>query len=111
MFFHSKIVGPKIIALHIKCCKGLIAYHKSNGIIATKIHVDMEHGVLLKKYVEEVNNCPRPSLKHELIVKCLHVTPTTISRFFFSTSKFLKDHKTSKSKNLVRGGKLGNNYA
>jgi hypothetical protein len=28
-----------------------------------KKHVDTKHGALLKRYVEKVNNCPRPSFQ------------------------------------------------
>jgi hypothetical protein len=53
-----------------------------------KKHVDMEHGALLKRYVEELNNHPKTSLEHELATKCPHVNPTVISRFFSFTNQF-----------------------
>jgi hypothetical protein len=49
-----KLLVLKFLIVHIRCYKGLIAYHKSNGIIARKKHVDTKHGALLKRYVEEI---------------------------------------------------------
>ncbi len=46
--YHHQIVGPKILALHISTQKGLIAYHKSNGITTMKKHIEVEHNKLLK---------------------------------------------------------------
>lgn len=57
-------------------------------ITTMKKHVDMEHGALLKRYVEELNNHPKTSLEHELATKCPHVNPTVISRFFSFTNQF-----------------------
>jgi len=79
---HNETIGLEVLVVHIRC-KGLIAYHKSNGIIAMKKHVDIEHGALLKRYVEEVNNYFKPSLQHELAIKHPHFTPIAIFRFFF----------------------------
>jgi hypothetical protein len=59
-----------------------------------KKHVDMEHGALLKRYVEKVNNHPKPSLVHEPTTKCSHVNPTVISRIFSFTNQLKKDHET-----------------
>jgi hypothetical protein len=59
-----------------------------------KKHVDSEHGALLKRYVEEVNNCFKPSFQHELAIKRLHVTPIAIFRFFSSINQFTKYHET-----------------
>lgn len=41
---HNHTCGPKIQTLCTKCCKGLITtYHKTNGIIPMKEHVEVEH--------------------------------------------------------------------
>jgi hypothetical protein len=45
--------------------------------------VDIKHGALLMRYVEEVNICFRPSLEHESPAKCLHVTTIVILDFSF----------------------------
>ncbi len=50
---HYQIVGLEILALCTKNQKGLIAYHKSNGITVMKIHIEVEHNNLLKRHVEE----------------------------------------------------------
>jgi len=46
--YHHQIVGPKILALHIRTQKVLIAYHKSNGITIMKKHIEVEHNNFLK---------------------------------------------------------------
>jgi hypothetical protein len=51
-----------------------------------KKHVDMKHGALLKRYVEEVNNCPRPSFECEPTTKRFHVTTIAIFGYFSSTN-------------------------
>jgi len=48
----SIICHNETLVVHIRCREGLIVYHKSNGIIGMKKHVDIEHGALLKRYVE-----------------------------------------------------------
>jgi hypothetical protein len=58
---HNETIGLEVLVVHIRCCKGFIAYHKSNGIIAMKKHVDIEHGALLKRYVKKINNYFKPS--------------------------------------------------
>jgi hypothetical protein len=59
-----------------------------------KKHSDTKHGALLKRYVEKVNICLRPSLEYESTIKCLHVNPTTIFGFFFFTNQFTKSNET-----------------
>jgi hypothetical protein len=53
---HSDIVPPKILAMCIRCMKNLIAYHKFNGIITMKKHVESHHFSLLKKLLEDGAN-------------------------------------------------------
>lgn len=65
IIYHNKIVVLEILALHTRCWKWLLAYVKSNGIIAMKKHVELEHNALFKRYVEKVNNYPRTSFVHE----------------------------------------------
>jgi hypothetical protein len=56
IIYHNDITPPKILAMRIRCRKGLIAYHKFNGITTTKKHVDFDHFILLKKLLEDVAN-------------------------------------------------------
>jgi hypothetical protein len=50
---HHQTSGPKILTLCTINKNGLIASHKSNGINVMKIHIEVEHNNLLKRYVEE----------------------------------------------------------
>jgi hypothetical protein len=52
---HHDFIGPKILAMCIKCKKGLITYHKSIGITTTQKHVETNHFALLKKLIEDLN--------------------------------------------------------
>jgi hypothetical protein len=49
-------------------------------------NVDTKHGALLKRYVEEVNNHPRPSFECEPTTKHFHVTPIAIFGSFSFTN-------------------------
>jgi hypothetical protein len=40
---HRQIASPEILALCTRCCKGLIAYNKCNGILAMTKHVEQDH--------------------------------------------------------------------
>jgi len=46
IIYYSDIAPSKILAMHIRCKKGLIAYHKSNDITTMKKHVDFDHFIL-----------------------------------------------------------------
>ncbi len=39
-----------MLAMHTKCRKGLIAYHKSNGITMMNKHFKYDHFALLKMF-------------------------------------------------------------
>lgn len=43
--------------------KGLIEYHKTNGITSMKKHVEVEHKVLFNIYVECVHSCVKGLLE------------------------------------------------
>jgi hypothetical protein len=74
----------EIFALHTKLRKGLIAYHKSNGIKTMKKHGKLEHNTLIKKICPKKNYVPTTiSLSCELAKKRAHVIPSAISSFFF----------------------------
>ncbi len=83
------------LTLHVQCSvlqKGLIAYHKSNGITTMKKHIKSNHFGLLKQFLEqETNLAPRSSLDHEPNKKAPHVSPFVIYNFSSTTNKFKKD--------------------
>jgi hypothetical protein len=89
---HNEITLPKILAMCTRCRKGPIAYHKFNGIIAMKKHVESNHSTLLQKMLENPTNLTtRFPLACEPSKKKAHVSPYVISGFFSSTYKFKKD--------------------
>jgi len=89
---HNETTLPKILAMCIRCRKSHIAYHKSNGIIVMKSHVESDHSTLLQKMLEDPTNlAPRSPLDYEPSKKRVHVSSFIISGFFSSTSKFKKD--------------------
>jgi len=47
IIYHSGTASPEVLAMCTKCKNCLIAYHKSNGIMTMKKHVEYDH-VLLK---------------------------------------------------------------
>jgi hypothetical protein len=80
----NDIVPLEILAMHTICRKGLIAYHKFNGIITMKKHVNSNHFILLKKLLEDATNiASRSPLNCEPIKKRACVCPIAISSFFF----------------------------
>jgi hypothetical protein len=81
---HNETTLPKILAICTRCKKGLIAYHKSNGIIAMKKHVESDQFTLLQKLLEDPTNLtPRFPLDCESSKKRAHVSPFAIFGFFF----------------------------
>ncbi len=50
---HYQLVGLKILTIRTRSQKGLIGYHKCNGISVMNIHIEVEHNNKLKRYVEE----------------------------------------------------------
>ncbi len=91
---HNNVVGLEILALRTKLQKGLSAYHKSNGIIAMKNHVELEHNTLIKKFHQKQFDVATISLFCELPNMQVHVTPNAISSFFSFTNQFKKDNET-----------------
>jgi hypothetical protein len=62
--------------------KGLVFYFKSNGIIALRKHtMDVDHGLIVKYFEEEVNNVIKSSMKKNLQKKNLVVNRNVISNF------------------------------
>jgi hypothetical protein len=89
--------GLEILDLHTRCHEGLFAYHKTNGIIAMKEHVDVEHKSLFAKYMEHATSSFRYPLHWEQDSKRPHVTPNAISIYFFVVLTHLQ--KTMAQKN------------
>jgi hypothetical protein len=86
---HNDVIGLEILAMHTKCRKRLIAYHKFNGIIAMTKHVESNNFALLKQMVKDPNIAStkvpfdwEPNKKRQVF---LHLQ---FLNFFFSTSKF-----------------------
>jgi len=83
---HNNVIGPKILALHTRLRKGLITYHKSNGIKIMKKHVKLEHNTLIKKFhKKKFDVATIISLSCEPTKKEAHVIPSGISSFFLQT--------------------------
>ncbi len=77
------------LAMHARCRKGLIAYHKSNGITSIVKHVEFDHFDLLKKLLEDGTKfAPRFPLDCGPSKKRTHVFPIVIFGFSYTTSKF-----------------------
>ncbi len=88
-------IGHKTLAMHTKCRKRLIAYHKINGIITMKKHVDVDHFAFMRKLVEYLTIVlAKVPLDQQANKKKTHVSPSIIFGFFFIESKFRKDDPT-----------------
>jgi hypothetical protein len=90
---HNDTTPLKILALQSKCRKGFITYHKLNGIIVVKKHVDFDHFALLNKLLKDVDNTQDLTLIVILVKK-----GTCMSNYNFSissiASKFKNDDAT-----------------
>jgi hypothetical protein len=93
---HNHMSSLEILALCIRCCKGLIAYHKVNGIIAVKEHVEFLHKTLLTKYLEHVTNQFWSTHYWEPNSKKSHIT-LIIVFYFYAITTFTKKHFTQKA--------------
>jgi len=73
-----------MLAMHTKCRKGLITYHKSNGIMMMNKHIEYDHFALLKMFLEDhvVIKAPRSPLDCEPNKKRAIVSPSNIFGFF-----------------------------
>jgi hypothetical protein len=49
-------------------------YHKSNGIITMKKHVELEHNTIIKKFLKKKTNVVVVPFSHELAKKWAHDT-------------------------------------
>jgi hypothetical protein len=52
---HNDYDGFKILTMHTKFRKGLIACHKTNGITTMKKRVEVDHFALVKKLANDPN--------------------------------------------------------
>ncbi len=86
---------PKVLAMRIKCRKGLISYHKFNGIMAMKKHVEFCHDALLKIFLkDEAFEVPKSPLYCEPSKKRANVSPSNIFGFLLIalSSKKMTQH-------------------
>ncbi len=91
----NDIVPLEILAMPTICRKGLIAYHKFNGITTMKKHVNFNHFILLKTLLEDATNiASRSPFNCEPIKKRACVRPIIISSFFSIVDKFKRDDAT-----------------
>jgi hypothetical protein len=90
---HNITTLPKMLAMHTKCRKCLIVYHKFNGIMTMKKHVEYDHFALLKMFFEShvVIEAPRSPLDCEPNKKRAIDFPSNIFGFFSTNFKFKKD--------------------
>jgi hypothetical protein len=54
IFYHVDFVDLEILAMHTRCRKGLITYHKTNDITTMKKHVDANHFALMRKLAKDL---------------------------------------------------------
>jgi hypothetical protein len=50
---YNNVINMYILALRIKCCKGLIVYHKVNGLTTMKNDIDVKHKAIYVKHSKE----------------------------------------------------------
>jgi hypothetical protein len=81
-----------MLAMHTKCRKGLNTYHKFNGIMTMKKHVEYDHFALLKMFLEDhvVIEALRSTLDCEPNKKRAIVFPSNIFGFFSTNFKYKK---------------------
>jgi hypothetical protein len=91
---HSDYIDFEIVTMRTRCKKGLIAYHKSNEIIAMKKHVEEDHFAFMKRLVEDFSYIAKAPIDQNASKKRAHVSPFEISRVFFISSKLKKDDPT-----------------
>ncbi len=94
IIFHNHMCGLKIIALHMRCCKGLITYFKITCIVILKKHLAIKHKTLLAKYLKHVGNQLRSTHDREPTSKRFHITPIALCGFFVTINPLTKDHFT-----------------
>jgi hypothetical protein len=81
MLCYKKLVGYAILEPRTKLRKPFVSYFKSNGIITLKRHMDVDHGIIVKKIKEKMNNMKSP-LERQPVKKRSIMTTSAISNFF-----------------------------
>jgi hypothetical protein len=66
-------------------------YYKTNGILALKKHVDVEHGLFTKKLDEKVNSLVKTQVERQPTKKRHNVFSSKISNFFSPKFPYKKD--------------------
>ncbi len=83
IIYHSGWTPPKVLAMRIRCRKGWIVYHKSNGIMAMKNHVESNHAALMKIFVKDATfEFSKSPHYREPSEKRVNVSPFNIFGFF-----------------------------
>lgn len=94
---HNDYVDIKILTMHTKFWKGLIACHKTNGITTMNKRLDVDHFAFVKKLTKDPNCIPlaKAPSDQEASKKRVHVSPSLIYVFFFSlvNSENMNQHK------------------
>ncbi len=75
-----------------KVKKGLVSYFKNNRIIVLKKHMDANHGLIVKKIEEEMNNNFKSPLKSQLAKKRFVMNASVISNFLGAINPYKKDN-------------------
>jgi hypothetical protein len=88
--YHRKKIGLEILALCTRCRKGLIAYNKSNGILAMTKHVEQDHASLFRWFREKLGLHSWPSFDFEPLTKRQQVALSSILGFFFLPTPFFE---------------------
>jgi hypothetical protein len=70
--------------------KSLVSYFKNNGITTLKKHVDVDHGLIVKKIKEELNNNVESPLERWLAKKRHIMNASAISKNFGAIDPYIK---------------------
>jgi hypothetical protein len=66
IIYHNVTAPPKVLAMHIRCKKGLITNHKFNRITTMEKHVESDHVLLLKIFLKyAIFKVPKSPRHHE----------------------------------------------
>ncbi len=80
---HNDFIGLKILTMFTKCRKGIITYHKINGITTMKKHVDVDCYAFMKRLVEDPNiNLIKTAFDRKANKKGAHVSLFIIFTLF-----------------------------
>jgi hypothetical protein len=91
MLCYSKLIGYAILEPRTKLRKNLVSYFKNNGITTLKRHMNVDHGLIVKKIKEKMNNMKSP-LERQPLKKRPIMTTSAISNFFGAIDLYKKDN-------------------